>query len=110
MLYWAPMFLIIAIIAGFLGFGRIAFAAAGIAKILFFIFLVVFVVMLLTGLWAEEARLFSATLRKFANVAAAAHCGSITACKSALSKLLRLLTSSGLQERSEYARCASISA
>jgi uncharacterized membrane protein YtjA (UPF0391 family) len=32
MLYWALMFLIIAIVAGFLGFGDIAFAAAGIAK------------------------------------------------------------------------------
>ena len=31
MLYWALMFLIIAIIAGVLGFGGIAFAAAGIA-------------------------------------------------------------------------------
>ena len=35
MLYWALVFLIIALIAGFLGFGGIAFAAAGIAKILF---------------------------------------------------------------------------
>jgi uncharacterized membrane protein YtjA (UPF0391 family) len=37
-------------IAGFLGFGGIAFAAAGIAKILFFIFLVIFVVTLVMHL------------------------------------------------------------
>jgi hypothetical protein len=43
-------------------------------------------------------------LRKFANVAAAALSDFVTARKSALRKLLRLITSSGLQERSEYAR------
>ena len=55
MLYWALMFLIIAIIGGVLGFGGIAFAAAGIAKILFFIFLVVFAVMLLSGLLGRRS-------------------------------------------------------
>ena len=55
MLYWALMFLIIAIIAGVLGFGGIAFAAAGIAKILFFIFLVVFAIMLITGLMGRRS-------------------------------------------------------
>ena len=40
MLYYALIFLIVALVAGFLGFGGIAFAAAGIAKIFFFIFLV----------------------------------------------------------------------
>ncbi len=43
MLSWALAFFILAIIAGFLGFGGIAFAAAGIAKILFFLFVVLFV-------------------------------------------------------------------
>jgi uncharacterized membrane protein YtjA (UPF0391 family) len=37
------------VIAGFLGFGGVAFAAAGIAKILFFIFLVIFAIALVTG-------------------------------------------------------------
>ena len=55
MLYWALMFLIIAILAGVLGFGGIAFAAAGIAKILFFIFLVAFAVMLLSGLLGRRS-------------------------------------------------------
>jgi uncharacterized membrane protein YtjA (UPF0391 family) len=50
MLYYALLFLIIALVAGALGFGFIAFAAAGIAKICFFIFLVLFVVSLVGGL------------------------------------------------------------
>jgi uncharacterized membrane protein YtjA (UPF0391 family) len=50
MLYWALVFLAVAIIAALFGFGVIASAAAGVAKILFFIFLVVFVVSLIMGL------------------------------------------------------------
>ena len=46
MLYYSLIFLVIALIAGALGFGFIAFAAAGIAKICFFLFLVMFVVSL----------------------------------------------------------------
>jgi uncharacterized membrane protein YtjA (UPF0391 family) len=42
-------FLIIAIIAGVLGFGAIAGTAALIAKICFFIFLVLFVFSLISG-------------------------------------------------------------
>ena len=49
MLSWALTFLIIALIAAALGFGGIAGAATGIAKILFFVFLVAFVVLLITG-------------------------------------------------------------
>ncbi|HYK60621.1 MAG TPA: DUF1328 family protein [Bryobacteraceae bacterium] len=49
MLYWTLMFLIVALVAGLLGFGAIAFAAAGVAKILFFVFLVLFLVSLLTN-------------------------------------------------------------
>jgi len=48
MLYWALMFLIIAIFAGLLGFGAIAFAAAGIARICFFLFLILFIVSLVS--------------------------------------------------------------
>jgi uncharacterized membrane protein YtjA (UPF0391 family) len=44
MLGWAIVFFIIAIIAALFGFGGISVAAAGIAKILFFIFLVVFLI------------------------------------------------------------------
>ena len=42
MLSWALIFLLIALIAGLLGFGEIAAAFAGVAKVLFFIFLVIF--------------------------------------------------------------------
>ena len=49
MLSWAVTFLIIALIAAVLGFGGIAGTAVGIAKILFFVFLVLFVVALIMG-------------------------------------------------------------
>jgi uncharacterized membrane protein YtjA (UPF0391 family) len=50
MLHWALVFLIIALIAGVFGFTRVYVAAAGIARILFFIFLVLLVISLLFGL------------------------------------------------------------
>ena len=43
MLYWAVVFLVIAIIAALFGFGGIAEASAGIAQILFFVFLVLLI-------------------------------------------------------------------
>ena len=49
MLRWAMGFLILAIIAGALGFGGIAATSAGLAKILFFVFLIVFIVTLIAG-------------------------------------------------------------
>jgi uncharacterized membrane protein YtjA (UPF0391 family) len=49
MLYYALVFFVLAIIAGAFGFGLIASAAVGIAKILFFLFLVLFVVSLLAS-------------------------------------------------------------
>ena len=50
MLYWALVFLVVAIIAGALGFGGIAGASAGIAQILFFIVLAFLVISLVAGL------------------------------------------------------------
>ena len=50
MLYYALVFLLVALVAGALGFGFVAFAAAGIAKILFAIFLVLFLVSLVMHL------------------------------------------------------------
>jgi uncharacterized membrane protein YtjA (UPF0391 family) len=47
MLGWALTFLVIALIAGVLGFTTVAGAAMGIAKILFFVFLVLFVISLI---------------------------------------------------------------
>ena len=50
MLYWALMFLVIALIAGVLDFTGVAVASAGIAKVLFIIFLVLFLVSLISHL------------------------------------------------------------
>lgn len=50
MLYWAVVFFIVAVIAAVFGFGGIAAGATTIAQVLFFIFLVVFLVSLITGL------------------------------------------------------------
>lgn len=49
-LNWALMFFIVAIIAAVFGFGGIAAESAGIAKILFFLFLILFAVSLLMGM------------------------------------------------------------
>ena len=52
MLKWALIFAMVAIIAGALGFGGIAGAAAGIAKLLFFIAVGGFLVFLALGVFA----------------------------------------------------------
>jgi uncharacterized membrane protein YtjA (UPF0391 family) len=49
MLSWSVVFFIIAILAGIFGFGGIPAAAVGIAKVLFFVFLIAFVISLLLG-------------------------------------------------------------
>jgi len=49
MLSWALAFLVIAIVAAIFGFTGIAVAATGIAKFLFFVFLVIFLVTLFMG-------------------------------------------------------------
>jgi uncharacterized membrane protein YtjA (UPF0391 family) len=49
MLHYALIFFLIAIVAAVFGFGAIAGASASIAKILFFLFLVVFLVTLVMG-------------------------------------------------------------
>ncbi len=50
MLKWAVVFLIVALVAAALGFGGIATAAAGIAKVLFVIFIVLFLAALIGGI------------------------------------------------------------
>ncbi len=49
MLTWTLIFLAVALVAGALGFSGIASTASGFAKVLFFIFLVLFAVSLVTG-------------------------------------------------------------
>jgi uncharacterized membrane protein YtjA (UPF0391 family) len=49
MLRWTVTFLVIALIAALFGFTGIAVGAASIAKVLFYLFLILFVVSLLFG-------------------------------------------------------------
>lgn len=49
MLRWSVIFFIIAIVAAIFGFGGIAEGAASIAKVLFFIFLALFIITILFG-------------------------------------------------------------
>lgn len=50
MLHYAAVFFIIAIIAALFGFGGIAAGAVEIAKVLFFVFVILFAVSLVGGL------------------------------------------------------------
>jgi uncharacterized membrane protein YtjA (UPF0391 family) len=50
MLYWALVFFVVALISAVLGFTGIAIAAAGISKVLFYIFLVLFLISLISHL------------------------------------------------------------
>ncbi len=50
LLKWALVFFIISLIAALFGFTDIAAASAEVARILFYIFLVIFVVLLVVGL------------------------------------------------------------
>jgi uncharacterized membrane protein YtjA (UPF0391 family) len=55
MLKWALIFFVISLVAGAFGFTGISAAAGGVARILFFIFVVIFLVFLVLGLMAGEA-------------------------------------------------------
>ncbi|MBH0237074.1 DUF1328 domain-containing protein [Methylobrevis albus] len=50
MIGWALTFLVVALIAAVLGFGGIAGTAVGIAKLIFFVAIVLFVISLVYGL------------------------------------------------------------
>ena len=54
MLKWALIFAVVALIAGGLGFGGVAGAAAGVAKILFFLFAVGFLIFVALGVMAGK--------------------------------------------------------
>jgi len=54
MLRWSLTFLLFGLIAGLLGFTTVAGTAVGIAKALFFIFAVLFVVTLVLGLFTAN--------------------------------------------------------
>ena len=54
MIKWAIIFAIISIVAGLFGFTGIAADSAAVAKILFFIALAIFVVLLVIGLFVGK--------------------------------------------------------
>lgn len=55
MLHYAVVFLVIALIAALLGFTGIAAGAVEIARVLFFIFILLFIVSLVVG-WTRRKR------------------------------------------------------
>jgi uncharacterized membrane protein YtjA (UPF0391 family) len=54
MLRWAAIFFVISMVAALFGFSDIASGAAEIAKVLFFIFVAVFVIFLVLGLTVAQ--------------------------------------------------------
>jgi uncharacterized membrane protein YtjA (UPF0391 family) len=56
MLSWVVTFLVIALIAGILGFGGIAGASIEIAKIIFFVALILFIISAVVGLTRGRTR------------------------------------------------------
>ena len=55
MLKLALFFLVVSLVAALFGFTGIAAAAAGIAKVLFFVFIALFVILLVAGLMLGSA-------------------------------------------------------
>ncbi len=55
LLRWALMFLLIALVAAVFGFGGVAEGATEIARVLFFVFMLIFVVLLILGAMTYEA-------------------------------------------------------
>lgn len=56
MLYWSAAFFLIALVAGLLGFGGIESSAVDIAKILFFLFIVLFILSAVFSLFRRGSR------------------------------------------------------
>lgn len=56
MLYWAAVFLVIALAAGLVGFGGIATVSFQFAKVIFFVAVVLFVITTVLGLVRRAAR------------------------------------------------------
>jgi uncharacterized membrane protein YtjA (UPF0391 family) len=93
MLYWAIVFLVVAIIATVFGFGVIAGTTAWIAKVLFIVFLILFVVSLIFGRRGKPpVRGLLSSLMPFASRAK-----EIMSRHSSFFKLPGLLSASGMR-------------
>jgi uncharacterized membrane protein YtjA (UPF0391 family) len=57
MLKWALIFLVISLVAGALGFTGVASGARGIAKVLFGVFIVIFLILVLLA-WSAGEMIF----------------------------------------------------
>ncbi len=55
LLGWALIFLVVAGVAAVFGFGGVVTAAAGVAKLLFFLFFAIFLALLIAGLVGGSA-------------------------------------------------------
>jgi uncharacterized membrane protein YtjA (UPF0391 family) len=55
MLRWAIIFAVFSLVLGLLGFGGMASAFAGIAKLLFFVAIAIFAILLALGLMAGKS-------------------------------------------------------
>ena len=86
MLSWALSFLVIAIIAGVLGFRGIAGVATDIARVLFFVFLILFIVGLVVGGWSGPA---PGAIRPACTNGVAAHLLAVTLPSAVLDRALR---------------------
>ena len=56
MLKWTAVFLVIALVAAIFGFGGVAEAAASIAKVIFFIFLALWLIAIILGVTIFKKR------------------------------------------------------
>lgn len=56
MLFWSAIFFFVALIAAMFGLMEIAGAAAGVAKVVFYVFLFLFAVSFVAGLWERRKR------------------------------------------------------
>ena len=76
LLKWALVFFVVSIIAALFGFTDIAAATADVARILFYIFLVIFIVLLVLGIGSFSKILTDPAYRKVVTFCSTAYWGA----------------------------------